>query len=167
MYQLEQFTSKDIPKLLSWIPSEKEYLIWSGSGYKWPIDKNQLEQTLDKARNSKLKYFLFKFIAGNSFVGYIELRKLESDEKISRIGRLIIDPNQRGRGLGKELINAIKEYAKRKLNIHILTLGVFSFNHSAISLYEKTGFIITDYRNKSGYFNNEKWELLLMECHLY
>ncbi|NHZ86754.1 MAG: GNAT family N-acetyltransferase [Planctomycetia bacterium] len=148
MYQLEKFTREDIPQLISWIPDAKTLLIWSGSGYDWPIDRDQLEQTLLKANNSNSKYLLLKFLLDKSVVGYIELRKLDSDEKTARIGRVIIDPNMRGKGLGKEIINTVKEYARKTLDLQSLTLGVFSFNQNAISLYEKTGFIITDTKKK-------------------
>ncbi len=166
MYQLEKFTRKDIPHLISWIPNAKALLIWSGSGYDWPLDKNQLEQTLLKANYSNSTYLLLKFISDKSVVGYIELKILNPKERAARIGRLIIDPEMRSRGLGKELINSIKEYARDKLDIQILTLGVFNFNQNAIALYEKNGFIITDPKNKTIDFENEKWDLVLMQCQL-
>jgi len=100
MYQLEKFTRNDIPQLLSWIPSEKGYLIWSGSGYNWPLNIDQLEQTLLKSEKSNSNYLLFKFISEKLFIGYIELKRLNSSEKTARLGRLIIDPGHRGRGLG-------------------------------------------------------------------
>ena len=110
MYHLEKFTREDIPQLISWIPDAKTLLIWSGSGYDWPIDRDQLEQTLLKANNSNSKYLLLKFLLDKSVVGYIELRKLDSDEKTARIGRVIIDPKIRGRGLGKEIINTVEAF---------------------------------------------------------
>ena len=166
MYQLEKFTRENISQLISWIPDAKALLIWSGSGYDWPIDRDQLEQTLLKANNFNSKYFLLKFLSDKSVVGYIEIKKLDSDEKTARIGRLIIDPNMRGKGLGKEIINSLKEYAHSKLGVQTLTLGVFSFNQIAISLYKKIGFIVTNSKNKSIDFGKEKWDLVLMECQL-
>ena len=109
---------------------------------------------------------MFKFISDKSVVGYIELKKLDNDERIVRIGRVIINPVLRGGGLGNKLVKSMKEYARDKLDVQTLTLGVFSFNQNAISLYEKNDFIITDNKNKTIDFENEKWGLVLMECQL-
>ena len=166
MYKLRKFTKKDIPQLISWIPDAKALLIWSGSGYVWPLDNNQLEQTISKAKKSNSTYLLLTFIKDRSVVGYIELRILDSNENTARIGRVIIDPKMRGKGLGHNLINSIKEYAYSKLDVQKLTLGVFSFNQNAISLYLKNDFIITDQKKKTIDFENEKWDLVLMECQL-
>ena len=46
MYHLEKFTKKDIPKLISWISDAKSLLVWSGAGYEYPLDANQLEKTI-------------------------------------------------------------------------------------------------------------------------
>ena len=166
MYKLRSFTREDIPKLLSWMHSAKDLLIWTGSGYKWPLDSSQLEETLVKANKSNSKYQLLKFVTDNSMIGYIELKIHDSNDNTAHIGRLIIDPKMRGRGLGIKLINLLKKYAQDVLNIKTLTLGVYSSNQTARSLYERTGFIVTDIKAKSINFKNEQWDLVLMECQL-
>ncbi len=166
MHHFKEFTRKDIPKLISWIPDARALLIWSGAGYVWPIDTTQLEQTLSKANNSDSTYLLLKFLSGKSVIGYIELRKLNNEESAARIGRVIIDPALRGQGLGNKIINMVKGYAINNFDLKTLSLGVFSFNQRAISAYQNNGFIVTGTKNEAKDFEDEKWDLVLMNCQL-
>ncbi len=44
-------------------------------------------------------------------------------------------------GIGKELIEALLDWAEANPLIEKVSLGVFSTNHRAISLYKRLGFI--------------------------
>ena len=58
---------------------------------------------------------------------YVDIKELGTDEKCQ------------GKGYGKQLINAVKEYAKQH-NIKRVQLNVWTFNKGALSFYDKTGF---------------------------
>lgn len=53
---------------------------------------------------------------------------------------LVVDPNQRGKGIGKALLNEVKNWAKiRKLEY--VELSVLTQNKTAMELYEKMEFM--------------------------
>ncbi len=52
---------------------------------------------------------------------------------------LVVDPEHRGRGIGRALMGAVKEWAKSR-NAEFIELGVLAQNEGAVRLYESLGF---------------------------
>lgn len=50
---------------------------------------------------------------------------------------LVGDTKMRGRSIGKHMMKAVLQVAFEELKLHRVTLGVYDFNTSAISCYEK------------------------------
>jgi RimJ/RimL family protein N-acetyltransferase len=46
-----------------------------------------------------------------------------------------------GKGYGSEALDMLLEYGFNEFNFHRIQLNVLEFNHSAIALYEKAGFV--------------------------
>ena len=57
----------------------------------------------------------------------------------AEIGKIMAHPSARGLGLGRRIIAALVEDA-RKTDLELLTLGVRGNNHGTIQLYEELGF---------------------------
>ncbi len=60
------------------------------------------------------------------------------------------------------MIKEILKVAFDKLNLHRVSLGVFDFNVSAISCYEKAGFKKEGLLRHSRKMGDEYWNLLIM-----
>ncbi|MGG3518910.1 GNAT family N-acetyltransferase [Bacillus pseudomycoides] len=67
----------------------------------------------------------------------------ENKKRLSHTGSfgIMISKSYRGLGIGKMLLQALLDWAEKNPLIEKISLGVFSTNHSAISLYKKMGFI--------------------------
>ncbi|MBO1581905.1 GNAT family N-acetyltransferase [Bacillus sp. XF8] len=67
----------------------------------------------------------------------------ENKKRLSHTGSfgIMIHKNYRGLGIGKMLLQALLDWAEKNPLIEKISLGVFSTNYSAISLYKKMGFI--------------------------
>ncbi|MGE7184201.1 N-acetyltransferase family protein [Peribacillus sp. NPDC006672] len=74
-------------------------------------------------------------------IGWIVFQT-ENRKRMSHKGSfgVMIRKNFRGMGIGKELIGALLEWAEANPFIEKVSLGVFSTNHRAISLYKSLGF---------------------------
>lgn len=84
-------------------------------------------------------------------------REIKSDEiELTYIG---VTPNQRGKGLGKILLNAFVE-ASRSHGYRSVLLSVEKENSTAIALYEKSGFKITNTFSE-GRYQRHRMELIL------
>ncbi|MNK38601.1 putative N-acetyltransferase YycN [compost metagenome] len=70
-------------------------------------------------------------------------KKVEGTKSYAFIYDIILSPDVRGKGLGKELLS-LAELEVRRLGLRSMGLHVFGHNQVAISLYEKTGFRTTN-----------------------
>ncbi len=132
MISLRRFEPDDDAALISWVRSPEELVLFTGPVLTWPLTTDQL----DGLRANPL-FTAFTAIEAGEVVGHIELISTGPDS--ARMGRVLVDPAQRGRGLGEQLVRAfIAEAAAR--GIRTLGLFVFPDNIPAVRLYEKLGF---------------------------
>lgn len=75
---------------------------------------------------------------------------------------LVADKNQRNKGYGKLIINALLKIGFHKMNLHRIDLGVFEFNKSAIKCYEVCGFKIEGLMRDSFFIENEYYSVYNM-----
>lgn len=61
-----------------------------------------------------------------------------------------------GKGYGAEGLNLLLDYAFYELNLHRISLRVFSFNERAIRLYKKIGFELEG-KSREALFRDGKW----------
>ncbi len=61
--------------------------------------------------------------------------------KRGRITELIVEKEYRGKQIGKQLLDAMKEYLK-SVKCEKILIAVFGYNESAIKFYEKNGYHI-------------------------
>jgi ribosomal protein S18 acetylase RimI-like enzyme len=87
------------------------------------------------------KSMFFAFINGKS-VGMIGV-KFENDPRfdhISTICSFFVEPEYRGLGIGKMLMDQVLKYIEKHKNILKIRLLVNAKQNAAVSLYEKVGF---------------------------
>lgn len=104
-------------------------------------------KTIEEVEKCNGKILLFK--ENDKIVGLI-VGLINNDEterfdfkapKRGRITELIVDKEYRGKQIGKQLLDAMKEYLKYNKCEKIL-IAVFGYNESAIKFYEKNGYHI-------------------------
>ncbi len=70
--------------------------------------------------------------------GYVK----KKEEAMSHVGKLALGLRKeiRGKGVGSKLMGSLLQEAEEKLDVEIITLGVFHTNRVARNLYKKFGF---------------------------
>ncbi len=160
MITLEIFGTSDIQRLIDWIPDSDFLLQWAGPEYVFPLDKAQLNRTLEKTRGAHPSHFMFKAMINGVAVGHVEIMAVDYVEKRGVLARVLIGPkNHRGKGLGKSMIQSALNFAFNDLALDNLDLGVFKFNKAAILCYKQLGFEPYITIPNMG---NDKWTLLRM-----
>lgn len=76
---------------------------------------------------------------GDTIVGYLSYLIKENHSKKLHVDQLIISENYRGKGLGKKLMDEVKNIALKN-NCDRIELDCWMFNKSAIAMYEHIGF---------------------------
>lgn len=156
MIKLIQFKKNDIPLLLEILKNtDARFLLqFGGPRYRFPLDKKQLLETLE-ANDTKV----FKLVDSKTgdFLGHCQLIRIDLNAKSASIGRVLLDPAFRGRGLGKKMIEELICYSQNNLGLKELDLRVYDFNNSAYKCYKSIGFIETS--RQSNYFESidETW----------
>ena len=83
---------------------------------------------------------IFSIFDGQEFVGLIQ--KIRLEDRNLHIGRLFINPQKQGQGLGSQALRKFVSLAFENGDIDSISLNVFVTNERAHNLYQKEGFEI-------------------------
>ncbi|MFC4560208.1 GNAT family N-acetyltransferase [Virgibacillus kekensis] len=145
--------------------------------HKWRNDMDVMESTnpaLDLYSKEETRQFVENVLIGSSSSKSYIIMEKESGTVIgitslinvdlkNRNAECIIDIGEKeywGRGYGREALELLLHYAFQELNLHRISLKVFSFNEKAIHLYKKLGFI-EEGKSRESLFRNGKWHDIL------
>ncbi len=149
--KLIPFQQSDFQTLINWITDEVTMLNFAGIGFEYPLTEEQLTSYIEKYPNR----LIYMAVDGNSKpIAYGEI--IPQDKFSARLGHLIIgESEQRGKGLGQELIRLLNEKARERLSIRQMDLFLLGGNLKAEKCYLKYGFSFVendfqiDYHGKS------------------
>ncbi|ACC98417.1 GCN5-related N-acetyltransferase [Elusimicrobium minutum Pei191] len=89
-------------------------------------------------------------------IGMIALIDIDNRSQKCEMGRVLIgEEDYRSKGLGREIIKTILDYAFNHLNMHKVYCEVFADNAAALGLYKKCGFEEDGYFKQHVYKNGE------------
>lgn len=140
--ELKKYCKEDSAIICSWIKDEKSLYQWSADRIvKFPLADNDLTENYIPMIKDKRFIPLSAFDENGNLIGHLFIRYPdEKDDSIVRFGFVIVDPDLRGCGNGKKMLQLAIEYAKNILCASKITLGVFVNNDSARYCYESVGF---------------------------
>lgn len=156
--ELQAFTAADFDQLISAVPDAGFLLQWAGPQYVYPLDQAQLEDTLAKSEGETPRVLAYKAVllprAGQAgrpapggravTAGHVQLLDIDRQYRSCVLGRVLIFPEFRGRGLGKAMVAAALGEAFDRLGLRDVTLAVFDFNLPALATYRSQGFVEFD-----------------------
>lgn len=132
---LETADQADVHRIASWVTSETDVLTFAGPSLTYPFTAAEFFKSTAGRRES------FVLRAGSAAVATGALEDRRPGEV--RIGRVLVDPGQRGQGLGRAMMQLLINRAAARPGVRHLTLGVFEGNRPARALYESLGFVDT------------------------
>ena len=139
---LRAYTREDSPVIAGWVRNEEELFRWSADRYGFfPL----LPYSIDDNYVPALQTGRFIALTGvddeGHPVGHLIIRyPKENDDSSVRFGFVIVDPEIRGKGYGRELLRLAIQYVKDNLTATRIDLGVFVNNPKAKRCYESVGF---------------------------
>ncbi|MFD3807369.1 GNAT family N-acetyltransferase [Streptomyces sp. NPDC058611] len=120
----------DITLLRSWVTTPAELMTWVGPAFSWPLDDGQLSSYA--AEPGRRTWTALS--PDGQPVGHASLAGI-------RLGRILIAPAARGRGLGTAMVSLVVERAFGEPDgVPELGLGVWAHNTAALRVYERLGF---------------------------
>lgn len=120
--------------------------------YPLPIVKYEIQEWLKKNLSDKNQIFLGIYLKDSvSIIGVIRLKYIDWISRNAELGIYIGEDKYRGRGLGKEALKLLLNYAFQEINLHKISLTVLGSNINAIKLYSSCGF------TKEGLLKEQFW----------
>jgi ribosomal protein S18 acetylase RimI-like enzyme len=128
-------------EMMSWFSNEQDLANWSGPNFRYPFN---LSSFVEDIKLTTLNSFALvsnesDFLAFGQY--YLRLGKCH-------LGRLIVNPKCRGKGIALELMRHLCELGLKELAVKESSLFVLAHNKNAIKAYEKFGFTFVNYPEK-------------------
>ena len=140
--KLREYKTSDADIIAGWIRTEEELYRWSATIYgKYPIKGEDIDNNYSQAVTSGRFIPLTAVDENDKVVGHFIIRYPNPDDDTSvRIGFVVVDPDIRGKGYGRQMLGLGIEYIKQNQGCTRVDLGVFDNNPKARSCYESVGF---------------------------
>ena len=102
------------------------------------------DKLTEELNNENSEFYFLR--DGTDVIGYLKINKLDAqtefkDKSSMEIERIYIDAKHQGKSSGTQLLNKVKEIARRA-GAKYIWLGVWEKNLRAIRFYERNGFEI-------------------------
>ena len=99
----------------------------------------------------------------DSLIGNAGLHKLNHLHRNAEIGIFIGDKKYWNKGYGTEALSLLIDYCFAVLNLHNISLNVYSFNARAIRCYEKVGFKKVGELREAFIYGRKAHNIILMD----
>jgi RimJ/RimL family protein N-acetyltransferase len=160
--ELRPTVVEDLKPLLNWISSEEEMRLWSGPGFLWPLNADQLRAYFEESTSGRRLLWSAVTIGDGALVGHASLA-IQAQGAIGRLGRVLIDPAHRGTGLGRALVTSAVAAGFTQTKIDTMTPGVYRHNTPAYRLYEDLGFFATQTTIATTTVADQSWDCIEMQ----
>lgn len=161
MVYLEKFDRRFYSELINAVKSAKDLMQFGGPEFTFPLTEQQIDKTLSD--ENRIPFRVANSADGRT-IGHCEIYFNKDSAKLGRI--LIIDKNQRGKGIGEQMVILLLEYIFENRKERNIELNVFDFNIGAIKCYEKVGFTINQDKKLIREVDGETWTALNMVLNL-
>jgi RimJ/RimL family protein N-acetyltransferase len=163
--ELRPFDARDFAQLIAQVPDARFLLQWSGPEYAFPLDSRQLRETLAKTRGKTPSFKVYKAVLSGAAatIGHVQLMDIDYESGTCILGRVLIFPEHRGKGLGKFLVRSALHEAFAGLGLREVTLRVLAFNRPAVATYESVGFVKSRPGPGPHLVDGESWDVFAME----
>ena len=99
----------------------------------------------------------------DKLIGNCGLKDINTVGRTAILGIFIGEKEERSKGYGTETIKLLLDYGFNYLNLHEISLDVYSFNKRAIRCYEKAGFKEYGRRRECEYINGKYYDVISMD----
>jgi|WetSurMetagenome_2_1015567.scaffolds.fasta_scaffold30588_3 UDP-4-amino-4,6-dideoxy-N-acetyl-beta-L-altrosamine N-acetyltransferase len=160
---LRPFVSEDIKVIHEWRADQS--LRFMTLMHPFPItleqDKEWIARIIDE-RSGKDIFFAAELNETTELIGYFKLTEINFIHRHAFLGIIIGKPEERGKGLGKEILDLGLNYGFNMLGLIKISLEVIENNESGINLYKKLGFIQEGYFQNHYFFDGKRYGIIRM-----
>ncbi len=138
--RLAPLSKDDLPIYHKWF-SNTEFLRLFSDNPALPKTVENRAKWYEGASKDKARYrFCIRTLDDDRLIGYCSIINIDHTSRNGVVAIYIGESSEWGKGYGTDALNILVRYAFMDVNLHRLTLYVFSYNQRAIRSYEKVGF---------------------------
>ncbi len=162
MIGIRPYRRKDSLMIANWCENERTFYQWSeGRLGDFPVSPERIEQAVS-GRMDNDKYFPFTAFDETGVVGFFTLRQAGDQPDELSFGYVILSPEARGKGCGKQMLRLGVQFAFELYGASKVLLEVFENNPRAYFCYRSLGF--TENNHFTTYdLCGETWKSIEME----
>ena len=151
----------DFDEIKNWISDERTYAMWCANFIKYPMEKENFNNVM---LEEAVKFGASPYVAitdDGKVVGFFCYSvNLSTNEGMLKF--VMVNPLQRGKGLGKAMLQLATEYAFNITKVDAVQLNVFPENIRAQKCYESVGFVERKTDVNAFSFKDESWGICNM-----
>ena len=163
---LRAYEPADAGVICKWIRTEEELYKWSADRFnKYPLSGADMNENYAPQITAGRFFPLTATDENDRIIGHFIIRyPRDDDDSTVRFGFVVIDPECRGRGCGKEMLRLGIQYVQTHFAAERIDLGVFANNESAQRCYAAVGF--REYGRRQCELPVGSWTCIDMELYL-
>ena len=141
MLRLRKIEPSDLPFLYQW---ENDATMWADSDTHNPLSRHDLHQYIENTtgdiyRDGQLRLIIEESQLSTKVVGCIDLFDFDARNRKAAIG-MYISPDARGKGVGKQAVQLLEDYAFGFLHLRMLYAIISVHNTPCSHIYEQMGY---------------------------
>lgn len=138
---LRALEPEDVELMYRW---ENDASVWAVSGTIAPFSRYQLQRFLDEQQfdlqQTRQQRLIIQTLEEGRAVGALDLFELDLLHRRAGVGILLADPEDRGKGYGKDALEAVCRYAREVLGLNQLWCNIGAENEASRALFAAVGF---------------------------
>lgn len=158
MLRLRPYKRTDSEALLSWLSDERTVELWKADRFTWPLTSGQFEQYFVDFEQDPAACQFTTLDESGALAGHFSFREIDYEKNSAHMGFIVVDPQARGKGYGRQMVTLALQYAFEILGLKRVTLGVYDCNLAARNCYDSVGFKEIPREHKKTEFHGERWE---------
>jgi RimJ/RimL family protein N-acetyltransferase len=147
---------KDYEEIKNWISDERTHAMWCANLIQFPMEKDNFEKVMREAAE---RFGDSPYVATSEegqLIGFFCYSvDLATNEGMLKF--VMTNPDYRGKGYGKEMLQLAVKYAFEITNVDAVQLNVFPENIRAKKCYETIGFVERKTDKDAFAYKDESW----------
>ena len=159
--RIRAYQAADFPAVKAWETDARTHALWCAGRFPYPLAEDDFATVLaDHAAKHGDKAYIAETENGGPAGFFCMSKKAETGIVMLRF--VIISPQMRGRGYGREMLRLAADYAFDVLHADAVRLVVFTANAAAKACYLRAGFTEQHTEDNAFSFGGETWGRCVM-----
>jgi len=139
--KLDSAVESDLDELMTWFPDARSIDVWGGPAFRFPFDRSSFHAD---CRWREYSSYCLRTAAGD----FAAFGQMAYRCGRSYLARLVSNPDMRGQGIGRKLLQEMVAVVRTEPDIDEMALFVYKDNEPAYRCYLALGFGVQDYPDR-------------------